>query len=328
MSRLERVISTLLGILDSTLDKLVVPGYSRLAVPLRRRWWPADPPPDVLRGKDVVVTGASSGLGKATALGLGRLGARVHLVGRTHSRLDDAAAEIRAAVPEVELVAHARDISDLDDAARLVQAIRDHAPHLHALVHCAGVMPPQRTTTPQGHEVAYATHVLGPHLITWSLRDQLAAAGDARVVIVSSGGMYTQRLRIDDVEYENGEYKPTAAYARTKRMQVVLAELLAQRFGADTAVHSMHPGWAATPGVTDSLPGFDKVVGPILRSADEGADTIVWLAASPEATLTTGQFWQDRRPRPTHYFPWQGESATDRERLWELVCEATGVGQG
>lgn len=315
------------GIADSVLDKLVVPGYSRLAVPLRRRWWPADPPPDVLRGEDVVITGASSGLGKATAVGVARLGARVHLVGRTENRLDDAAAEIRTAVPEAELVSHARDISDLDEADRLVQALRDDAPHLHALVHCAGVMPPERTTTPQGHEAAYATHVLGPHLITWSLRDLLAAAGDARVVFVSSGGMYTQQLRVDDVEYEHGAYKPATAYARTKRMQVVLTELLARRFGADTAVHSMHPGWAATPGVTDSLPGFDTVVGPILRSADEGADTIVWLAASPEAAWTTGQFWQDRRPRPTHYFPWQGEPDADRERLWELVCAATGVGQ-
>lgn len=319
--------TTLQGIADTVLDKLVVPGYSRLAVPLRRRWWPADPPPDALHGTDVVVTGASSGLGKATATGVARLGARVHLVGRTQGRLDDAAAEIRAAVPAAELMAHARDISDLDDAGRLVQAVRDNAPHLHALVHCAGVMPPERTTTPQGHEASYATHVLGPHLVTWSLRDRLAAAGDARVVIVSSGGMYAQQLQVDDVEYERGVYKPAAAYARTKRMQVVLAELLARRLGGDAAVHSMHPGWAATPGVTDSLPGFGKVMGPILRTAEEGADTIVWLAASPEATRTTGQFWQDRRARPTHFFPWQRESEADRERLWDLVCEATGVGQ-
>jgi len=318
--------STLQGLTDAVLDKLVVPGYSRLALPLRRRWWPADPPPDVLQGRDVVVTGASSGLGKATAVGVGRLGARVHLVGRTQGRLDDAAAEIREAVPDTELMAHARDISDLDEARRLVQALRDHAPHLHALVHCAGVMPPERTTTPQGHEAAYATHVLGPQLITWSLRDRLAAADDARVVIVSSGGMYTQQLQVDDVEYEQGQYKPAAAYARTKRMQVVVAELLAERLRGDAAVHSMHPGWAATPGVTDSLPGFDKLMGPILRTADEGADTIVWLAASPEATRTTGKFWQDRRPRPTQFLPWQGETAADRERLWELVCEATGVG--
>lgn len=315
------------GIADTVLDKLVVPGYSRLAVPLRRRWWPADPAPEVLRGTDVVITGASSGLGKATAIGVGRLGARVHLVGRTQLRLDEAAAEIRASVPAVELMAHARDISDLYEAGRLVQALRDHAPHLHALVHCAGVMPPERTTTPQGHEAAYATHVLGPQLITWSLRDRLAARGDARVVIVSSGGMYTQPLQVDDVEYTRGTYKPAVAYARTKRMQVVLAEMLAQRFGGDATVHSMHPGWAATPGVTDSLPGFGKVMGPVLRSAEEGADTIVWLAGSPEAADTTGGFWQDRRVRPTHYFPWQHDDAADRERWWELVCEATGVGQ-
>ena len=102
-------------------------------------------------------------------------------------------------------------------------------------------------------------------------------------------------------------------------MQVVLAEQLGAAYTTpnDPVVHSMHPGWVATPGVSDSIPGFEKVAGPILRTPDLGADTIVWLAASPLATESTGGFWSDRRKRPTAFLPWQREAATDRAILWD-----------
>ena len=112
------------------------------------------------------------------------------------------------------------------------------------------------------------------------------------MVWVSSGGMYAHPFTDDvaaDLEYTAEEYDGTTAYARTKRMQVIVAEQLATRYAADgIAVHSMHPGWARTPGVTESLPRFARVMRPLLRSAAEGADTIVWLAASPIATETSG----------------------------------------
>ena len=124
-----------------------------------------------------------------------------------------------------------------------------------------------------------------------------------------------------------GEYKGVRAYARTKRMQVVLAEQLAADLDrpGDAVVHSMHPGWAATPGVTDSLPGFDKVAGPILRSPEQGADTIVWLAAAAEPGRSTGKFWHDRRVRRTHYLPWQHDDPEIRHRLWRECVRRTGT---
>ena len=117
-------------------------------------------------------------------------------------------------------------------------------------MHCAGVLPPERTVTAQGHEVTFATHVLGPFLLTAGLRPLLQADGDGRVIWVSSGGMYTAPLPADDLEYEAGEYKGSTAYARTKRMQVVLAEQLAAAFiqPGDPVVHSMHPGMGGDPG--------------------------------------------------------------------------------
>ena len=311
---------TIHGAVDELLDVLVVPGYSSIGPRLRRHWWPADPKP--FDGHpDIVVTGGGSGLGEAAALGLARLGARVHLVGRKASRLHAAAERIIAAVPGAQVRTHEADISDLDSVAGLAATLSDSITSLHALIHCAGLIPPERTLSAQGHELTFATHVLGPFALTFGLRDLLRADGDGRVIWVSSGGMYSSPL-VSDLEYEVGEYKGIRAYARTKRMQVTIAEMLGAAFADedDPVVHSMHPGWADTPGVTDSIPGFARLVKPILRTAAQGADTIVWLAAAPEPATVTGRFWSDRRVRPTYYLRWQHDQPSARRRLW-LACE-------
>jgi NAD(P)-dependent dehydrogenase (short-subunit alcohol dehydrogenase family) len=318
-------LNPIAAVADTVLDKLVIPGYSSIGPWLRRNWWPADPEP-FARPVDVVVTGGSSGIGAATAAGLAALGARVHLVGRNADRLQTSASKIRVQQPDAELFVHEADISDLDSVRSLVSELTGELDAVHALVHCAGILPPERKTTAQGHELAFATHVLGPFLLTVGLRPLLQADGDARVIFVSSGGMYTAGLETD-LDYTEGEYKGVRAYARTKRMQVVLAEQLGAAFTApsDPVVHSMHPGWVATPGVSDSIPGFEKVAKPILRTPELGADTIVWLAASPAASRLTGRFWCDRRVRPTHFLPWQQDEPAARSGLWDACSSATGA---
>ena len=321
--------SPITAALDTVLDKSLVLGYSRIGPALRRRWWPADLSPNSLVGRHVVVTGASSGLGRAAAAGIAGLGATVHLVGRDADRLRDAAQLIHHDVPDADLLEEVCDVSDLDSVRAYAADLGGRVSALHAIVHDAGVMPPQRTETAQGHELALATHVIGPLLLTELLRDNLAAADSPRVVIVSSGGMYSAPLDDsigDDVEYQQGRYEGIRAYARSKRIQVTMAELLAGRYaGEGITVHSMHPGWADTPGVTESMPRFAKVLAPILRTAEDGADTIVWLTGSPEATSTTGEFWSDRRPRPTYYVPGRHDDAAVRRSVWAHVCRAAGV---
>ncbi|HYO85387.1 MAG TPA: SDR family NAD(P)-dependent oxidoreductase [Dermatophilaceae bacterium] len=312
--------------LDWAMDKSLVLGYTRIGPRLRRRWWPADPAPDALAGRDVLVTGATGGLGLATAVDLAALGATVHLLGRGQARLDDARDEVLARRPGSNASAvhtHRCDVSDLNDVDRCCARLADQIEHLHGLVHNAGVLPPARATSAQGHELTLATHVLGPHRMTYRLADLLAGGG--RVVVVSSGGMYSQPLPTDDYEYEAGEYSGVTAYARTKRMQVVLAELWAQRLaGRSIEVHSMHPGWVDTPGVSDSIPGFARVMRPLLRTPADGADTIVWLLAT-DLPRGTGRFWHDRRPRPTQYLPRRRETQDGRSRLWEFVTATTGL---
>ena len=309
--------------LDWVMDKSLVLGYTKIGPAVRRAWWPHDAVPGALVGRHVLVTGASGGLGLATARGLARLGAAVHLTGRDATRLDGARAQLLGEQPLAEVTTHVADVSNLAETAEFARRFSAEVPRLHAVVHNAGVMPPTRTVTPEGHELALATHVLGPHVLTLGLRESLGGGG--RVVLVTSGGAYAQRLEANDPDYTQGTYSGTAAYARTKRMQLVLTRLWARELaGDDIRVASMHPGWADTPGVTESLPGFARLTGPLLRNADQGADTAVWLTATDDP-IGSGSFWHDRRRRPTHYAPVRVETPGEVERFWAFVCESTGV---
>ncbi|WP_410665267.1 SDR family NAD(P)-dependent oxidoreductase [Amycolatopsis sp. lyj-84] len=310
-------MSTVTRAADTVLDRTLL-GYSSVGHFLRRRWWPADPAPDALAGKVAVVTGAKAGLGKATAVGLAKLGATVRIAVRGDG--DAARAEIERAVPGARIIVDQCDLS-------LISSVRDYAKDLDGeidvLIHNAGLMPAERTETAEGNEVMLATHVLGPHLLTASLRPKFADG--ARVIWVSSGGMYGQPLRTDDLQYLQGEYKPAAGYARTKRMQVVLAELWADELdGSAVTVHGAHPGWADTPGVATSLPTFQKLTRPILRTPEQGADTFVWLAAAEEPGRYNGMFWHDRVQRPTHYLGKTRETAAQRQELWQACGRLTG----
>jgi NAD(P)-dependent dehydrogenase (short-subunit alcohol dehydrogenase family) len=299
--------------LDTALDRVLL-GYGNLGYLARRPGWDGDLPR--LDGKVAVVTGAKTGLGRATAKGLAELGATVRMAVRGREDGERVKAELEAEVAGARLAVDVLDVSSL--AAVRAYAAAFEGP-LHVLVHNAGVMPAEREETEEGHERMLATHVLGPHLLTKLLRPAMPRG--ARVIWVASGGMYGQKLRADDLQYLRGDYKPTTGYARTKRAQIVLSELWAEELARDgIAVHAMHPGWADTPGIAASLPGFRRLAGPILRSHAQGADTIVWLGAAEEPGLSSGGFWHDRRERPTHYMARTREGAADRRALWD-ACE-------
>jgi dehydrogenase/reductase SDR family protein 12 len=195
-------------------------------------------------------------------------------------------------------------------------------PRLDVLVNNAGLLASDRVSSPDGIELTLATNVVGPFLLTSLLVGMVRASAPARIINVSSGGMYTQRIDVDDLQSETGDFDGAAVYARTKRAQVILTELWAQRLLATGVVaHAMHPGWVDTPGPRSSLPNFSRLTRPLLRIPDEGADTIVWLGAADLPARSSGDFWHDRRPRPTHRVPWTKESAQDRERLWSACAE-------
>jgi NAD(P)-dependent dehydrogenase (short-subunit alcohol dehydrogenase family) len=135
--------------------------------------------------------------------------------------------------------------------------------------------------------------------------------------------MYTQGLEVSDPNWREREYDGVLAYAETKRAQVVLAELWAEELrGTSVVVNSMHPGWADTPSVKTSLPNFHRITRNFLRTPAEGADTAVWLAASPRANQWTRCFFFDRAIRRTYLLPFTRESGEDRSELWKVCDEA------
>lgn len=307
--------------LDTILDRTVLPGYTSVGYKLRARAWDDLPS---MAGKVVIVTGATGGIGLAAAEGFARLGADVRLLVRNTERGEKAAAKVRADVPDATVGVELCDVSDLGSVRAFAEQFTAKETRLDVLVHNAGVLPPQRTLTDDGIELTFATNVAGPFLLTSLLSDLLAAAAPSRVINISSGGMYTAKLDADDLQAAEGTFDGVRQYAQTKRAEVILTELWAERLHErGVIVHSMHPGWVDTPGVQESLPTFNKIMGPLLRDAAQGADTIVWLGAAEEPLHSTGTFWHDRRARPTHRVPWTKESDDDRRRLWEELERLT-----
>jgi NAD(P)-dependent dehydrogenase (short-subunit alcohol dehydrogenase family) len=305
--------------LSRFVDPLIVPSFDRTGFRIHSLAFRAEDLDVDLSGRRCLVTGANSGIGFEASLALADLGAEVVLLCRSAERGEQAAARIREQTGNARVSLELLDVSDLASvraaAARLADAPVD------VLVHNAGVLPDARELTRDGIELTFATHVAGPFLLTRLLRPALEKSADARVVWVSSGGMYTRRLNLEDPDWSQRDYDGVIAYAETKRAQVVLAELWAEQLrGGPVVVNAMHPGWADTPAVRSSLPRFHRVTRQILRTPAEGADTVVWLAASPAARRHTGRFFLDREERRTHLLPFTRESEAERRALW-LLCE-------
>ncbi len=318
-------MTVLADAVDRVLEVTVAPSYTRLGCAARSRLdhWSSLDGYD-LTGRLVVVTGATSGLGLAAAQALAVDGAGVVIVARNEGRARAVRDGLRqAASGGVEVVV--ADTGDLDAVRRAGAEIAERHARVDALIHAAGSLDETYTVSPQGIEQTVASQVVGPFVFTDLLVPLLRAAPAARVVWVSSGGMYAEPLSVDHLEMAPGNYNGTRAYARAKRAQVTLAELWADRLRSDhIAVHSMHPGWADTPGVRRSLPRFRRIVGPLLRTPAEGADTIIWLAADDGAPVqATGLFWHDRRPRPVHRLASTRRSDTpaERQRLWDWCLD-------
>jgi NAD(P)-dependent dehydrogenase (short-subunit alcohol dehydrogenase family) len=306
-------------VLSRVVDPFIVSSFDRTGFRIHSLTFRADDLDVDLAGRRCLVTGANSGIGYETALALADLGADVVLLCRNRERGEAAAERIRAQTGSSRVSLEVLDLSDLG-------SVRAAAPRLAAepvdvLVHNAGVLPDERVETDDGLELTFATHVLGPFLLTRLLRGSLEKSADGRVIWVSSGGMYTRRLNLEDPNWIRRDYDGVVAYAETKRAQVVLAELWAEELrGSSVAVNAMHPGWADTPAVRSSLPRFHRVTKNVLRTPAEGADTVVWLAACPRAHQWTGDFFFDREKRRTHLLPFTRESEPDRRALWAL-CE-------
>ena len=286
----------------------------------RRQWLPMS---SDMTGKHVLLTGANAGLGFSTAVSLLEAGATLTVVIRDPGKLDSMQqafeAETGRQADRVELA----DLSLMNDVNTLCQKLLDQGEAIDVLINNAGALFNDYAETQEGLERSAALLLLSPWRLTEQLRPLLrCSAAPARVINVVSGGMYTQKLHCDDLIMSENDYDGTVAYARAKRALTVLTELWAQQWAGDNiVVNSMHPGWADTPGVQNALPGFRRVTKKVLRTPDEGADTVIWLARATEADQLTGKLFLDREPRTTHLRARTRENEGERGRLPEWLSD-------
>ena len=280
----------------------------------RRTWAPMSTD---MAEKHVVLTGASAGLGFETAVALLEAGATLTLVIRDPNKV----ASMQAALQErsgrqadrVELA----DLSLLSQVNALSERLLSANRPIDVLINNAGALFNDYCQTSEGIETSAALLLLSPWRLTEAVHPLLAHHDTpARVINVVSGGMYTQKLQCESLVMSEDDYRGSVAYARAKRALTVLTELWSAQCRDDRiVVNAMHPGWADTPGVQGALPGFRRLTHRVLRSSQEGADTIVWLARAREADKTSGQLFLDREPRTTHLRQHTLESAEERAAL-------------
>jgi retinol dehydrogenase-14 len=273
---------------------------------------------DAMAGKTVLVTGASSGIGQAAATALASAGARVLVVCRDARRGESARRQIveQSGNEAVEML-----LADLSRPGQ-VRALADQVDRrdlpLHVLVNNAGILENERRVSAEGIELTWATNVLAYFLLTELLLPRLRASAPARIVNVASelaGG-----LDLDDVQFERRPYRGTAAYAQSKQADRLLTWDAARRLeGSGVTANAMHPGAVATPLLanTSGLRGAaaDSWARSIGRTPEQGADTVVWLASSPEVAALNGRFWIDRRETACRF-----RDAVQQERLHGLCA--------
>lgn len=281
-----------------------------------------------MNGKVCLITGANSGIGKATAMGLAKLGATVVMVCRNRDRGEAAMAEIKAASGNQAVDLMLADLSSQASVRQLVSDFKDRYPQLHVLVNNAGVFLSKRTVTVDGIETHFAVNYLAPFLLTNLLLDVLEASAPARVVNVA--GVYHRKatMDFDDLMCEK-DYSGSKANNRTKLALVLFTYELARRLeGTGVAANCLHPGAAAT-GLIEKDPDFPpisrffyKLFKPFSSSPEKGAETSIYLASSPEVKGVTGKYFEKKAA--VESYPESNDVAIAK-RLWEVSAELTGL---
>uniref|UniRef100_A0A8C7WRA0 Si:ch211-165b10.3 n=1 Tax=Oryzias sinensis TaxID=183150 RepID=A0A8C7WRA0_9TELE len=251
-------------------------------------------------GRSFMITGANSGIGKAAAMAIAKRGGTVHMLCRNKERAEEAQSDIISQSGNTEVYVHVVDMCQTRKVFEFVEAFKKQHASLHVLINNAGCMVHKRELNSEGLEKNFATNTMGVYILTQTLVPLLQKSRDPRVITVSSGGMLVQELRVVDLQSEKGHFDGVMVYAQNKRQQVVLTEHWAR---ANPVIHFsvMHPGWVDTPAVSSSMPEFHRMMQGRLRTAEQGADTVVWLALSRNAVRKrSGQFFQDRKPVPSH----------------------------
>lgn len=280
-----------------------------------------------LRSRVCLVTGASGGIGRETALGLTRSGATVLMVARDSERGERAAADIRTQAPEGAVELFVTDLADQQAVRELARQVQLRHTRLDVLIHNAAAVNNIRRLTADGIEATLAVNHLAPFLLTHLLEPTLTDTPGARVVTVSSY-MHTRVKKIpwEDLQFEHG-YSASAAYNLSKLMNILFTVQLARRWsGASQTANTLHPGWPLKTNLGREQQGaggvFDRATKLVGASAAKGARTTLYLASSPDVAGTTGSYFARSRPGKSSALSRNDNAA---QRLWDLSAQLCGV---
>jgi NAD(P)-dependent dehydrogenase (short-subunit alcohol dehydrogenase family) len=280
-------------------------------------------------GKTVLITGGTGGIGRATAIGLASMGARVGITGRDRSRADRAAAEIRRESGNPSVDVFVADMSSQAEVRRLAAEVLAAYPRLDVLLNNVGGFWAHRHETADGLEHTFALNHLAPFLLTSLLLDRLIASAPARIVTVSSGAQSIGKIDFDDLMGER-KYSGQTAYNQSKLANVMFTYELARRtVGTGVTATTLHPGMTDTAFSAEDpsrvFAPLVAVVRPFMRSPEKGADTAVYLASSDEAEGVTGRYFDNRRVKKSNESSYDTAIST---RLWQVSADLVGMPLG
>jgi len=277
-----------------------------------------------MKGKVVVITGGTSGIGQVAAEKLAAMGARIVLVARDPSRADSTLARLRQLGPALNHTVHFADVSRIGDVRRVASEIAEVEPRIDVLLNNAGAMFYDRQVTVDGLERTFATNHMSYFVLTLALRPQLAAASPSRVVNTASDAHRRAKLDFDDLQCAR-KYTAITAYGRSKLSNILFTRELARQFaGTGITTNSLHPGFVNTRfagGGHGALYQVFRIAKKFALTPEEGAETIIYLASSPEVAGVTGEYFKKcARATPTS----EAQDDAAARRLWSETEKLVG----
>jgi retinol dehydrogenase-14 len=275
----------------------------------------------LMAGRTVLVTGGSRGIGKATALGLAIMGARVAITGRNLERTEEAAQELRAA-GRGQVDVFIADLSGQSEVRRLADEVLQHLSRIDVLVNNVGGYWNTRHVTADGLERTFALNHLAPFLLTQLLLGRLTQSAPARVITVSSNAHSQGHIEFDDLQGELS-YSGARAYNQSKLANVLFSYELARSLqGTSVTANALHPGVVSTSFGAEDPATVQRVFIPFLRlfmkTPTQGAATSIYLASAPDLELVTGRYFADSKPKMSSK---PSYDVTAAARLWQVSTD-------
>ncbi|UCC19531.1 MAG: SDR family oxidoreductase [Promethearchaeota archaeon] len=276
-----------------------------------------------IEGKVCMITGANSGIGKATAIGLAKLNATVIMVCRNKDRGEKAKEEIISLTRNKNIDLLICDLSSQEQIRNLVVKFKEKYQNLHVLINNAGIMLKKRKVSVDGNEMNFAVHLLGPFLLSNLLLDILKKSAPSRIINVASAAHKRAKIDFDDLQSENKKYSLFSVYGVSKLAEVLFTYELSRKLeGTGVTVNALHPGVVNT-NLGRDMSKFNQWFGKVFfKSPKKGAETSIYLASSPEVEEITGKYFVNKEPKLSSEESYVEE---DAKRLWEICAEITGL---